>query len=90
MRIVGQLSFRRVSQTSRHPEVNQQSPPSFESDNQILAAAFERRYSLAFELGGDSHWLERAHEPRVVDLDAVEPPADEMRLELASSRLDLG
>ena len=90
MWIVGQLSLRRVSQASRHPEVNQKSPPSFESDNQILATAFECSYSLAFELGGDGHRLERAHEPRVVDLDAVEPPADEVRLELPSSRLDLG
>ena len=90
MRIVGQLSLRRVPHTPCHPEVNEQSPPSFESNNQILATAFERRHSLSFEFRGDGVRLEGAHESGVVDLDAVEPPADEMRLELSSSRLDLG
>ena len=90
MRIVGQLSLRPVPHTPRHPEVNKQSPPSFESNNQILATAFERRHPLAFEFRGDGVRLEGAHESRVVDLDAVEPSADEVRLELSSSRLDLG
>ena len=90
MRIVGQRSLRRVQQTPRHPEVNQQSPPRFEPNNQILAAAFERCNSFAFELGGDSVWLEGPHESRIADLDAVEPPADQVRLELLPDRLDLG
>jgi hypothetical protein len=90
VRIVGQRSLRRVPQAPRHPEVNQQRPPRFESNNQILAAAFERRHSFAFELGGDSVWLEGPHESRIADLDAVEPPADEVRLELLPNRLDLG
>ena len=42
MWIVGQLSLRRVPQTPSHSEVNQQSPPGLEPDNQILAAAVER------------------------------------------------
>jgi hypothetical protein len=89
VRIVGQRSLRRVPQTPSHPEVNQQSPPRFESNNQILAAAFERRHSFAFELGSDGVWLEGPHESRIADLDAVEPPADEVRFELLPNRLDL-
>jgi hypothetical protein len=42
MRIVGQLSLRRMPQASRHPEVNQKSPSRLEPNNQILATAFER------------------------------------------------
>jgi hypothetical protein len=90
MWIVGQLSLRRVPKTPSHPEVNQQSPPRLEPDNQILAAAVERRHSLAFEFSGNGSGLERAHEPRIVDVDAVEPPADQVRLELESGRLDFG
>jgi len=90
MWIVGQLSLRRVPKTPSHPEVNQQSSPRLETDNQILAAAVERRHSLAFELSGNGSGLERAHEPRIVDVDAVEPPADQVRLELESGRLDFG
>jgi len=90
MRIVCQLSFRRVPQASRHPEVNQKSPLRFEPNNQILAPSFERRHALALELGGDGVGLEGAHEPRVVNDDSVESPADEVRLELEADRLDLG
>jgi hypothetical protein len=89
VRIIGQRAFRRVPQTPRHPEVNQQSPPRFEPNDQILAAAFERGHSFAFELGSDGVWLEGPHESRVADLDMVEPPADEVRLELVPDRLDL-
>jgi len=90
MRIVGQRSSRRVSKASRHPEVNQQSAPRLEPNDQILAATVERGNLLALELGGDSDGLEWTHKARIVDLDAVEPPPDEVRLELLSSRLDLG
>jgi hypothetical protein len=90
MRVVLQLSLCRVPQTSRHPEVNQKSPPRLEPNNQILASAFERRHSFAFELGSYRARLERPHESRITDLDAVEPPADEVRLELDTDRLDLG
>ena len=90
MRVVTKPSLRRVAQTSRHPEVNQKSSPRFEPDDQVLAAAFERRHSFAFELGGDGARLEGPHESRIADLDAVEAPADEVRLELETDRLDLG
>jgi hypothetical protein len=89
MRIVGQLSVRRVPQTPRHPEVNQESTPRLEPNNQIFATAFERSHAFAFELGRDCNGLEWAHKPWVVYLDAVEPPADEMRLQLQPDRLDL-
>jgi hypothetical protein len=69
--------------------VNQESPSRLEPNNQILATAFQRRHSFALELGRDGAWLERPHEPRIADLDAVEPPADELRLELLPDRLDL-
>jgi len=90
VRIVGQRSSRRMPKASRHPQVNQQSASGLEPNDQILAATLERSHLLAFELGGDSDGLERTHEARIVDLDAVEPPPDEVRLELSSSRLDLG
>jgi hypothetical protein len=90
MRVVRQLPPRRVAQTSRHPEVNQKSSARFEPDDQVLAAAFERRHSFPLELGGDGVRLEGPHEPRIADLDAVEAPADEVRLELKTDRLDLG
>jgi hypothetical protein len=90
MRIVGQRSSVRVPKASRHPEVNQQGAPRLEPNDQILAATLERSHLLAFELGGDSDGLERTHEARIVDLDAVEPPADEVRLELLPDRLYLG
>jgi hypothetical protein len=90
MRIVGQLSLRRMPQAPRHPEVNQQSTPRLELNDQILAPALERGHTLAFELGGDGVWLEGSHEPWIGNLDAVEAPADDVRLELHANRLDLG
>ena len=90
MRIICQLSLRRVPQAPRHPEVNQKSPSRLEPNNQIFATAFERCHSLAFELGGDGARLERPHQPRIADLDAVESPSDKVRLELEADRLDLG
>jgi hypothetical protein len=90
MRVVGELSLRSVPKTSRHPKVNQQSAPRVEPQDQILAATLERRHSFALELSGDSERLEGPHEARVVDLDAIEAPAHEVRLELLPDRLDLG
>jgi hypothetical protein len=89
MRIVAQLSPRRVSQAPRHPEVNQQSPSRFEPDNQILAPTLERGDSLAFQFGRDGGGLERPHEPRIANVHAVEAPADEVRLQLKADRFDL-
>jgi hypothetical protein len=90
MWVVTELALRRVPQTSRHPEVNQESPPRLEPNNQILATALEHRHPFAFEFGGDRTRLEGPHESRIADFDSVEPPADEMRLELEADRLDFG
>jgi len=90
VRIVGQRSSRCVPKTPRHPEVNQESPPRLEPDDQILAATFERRHSFALQLGGDGDGLEGPHQSRIADLDAVEPPPDELWLELLPDRLYLG
>src|SRR5206468_5903314 len=81
---------RGVPQASRHPEVDQENATGFESDNQILAAALQRSDPLALELRGDRERLERPDEPRVVDLDALERAADDVRLECETDRLDLG
>ncbi len=79
-----------MAKTPRHPEVNQQSTTAFESDNQILAATFQGRHPLAFELGGDRVGLVGPHEPRIADLDTLEHPPLERGHESAAYRLDLG
>jgi hypothetical protein len=90
MRVVTKLAPRRVPQTPSHSEVNQESSPRLEPNDQILATALEHRHPFALELGSDGGRLERPHESRISDLDAVEAPPDEMRLELETDRLDLG
>src|SRR6266571_1160613 len=90
MRIGLEPSARRVLKAPRHPEVNQENPTALESNNQILATAFQRVDALAYELGSHLGGLFRPRQPRIEDLDVLEPAADEHRLELASNRLDLG
>ena len=80
----------RVSQASRHSEVNQENATAFEPNNQILPASVQRRDVLALELGRDGRGVERTRQAGVEDLDSLECPADEQRLELRSDRLDLG
>ena len=41
VRIVGERTVRRVPEAPCHPEVNQQSPPGVEPNDQILATTFE-------------------------------------------------
>jgi hypothetical protein len=79
-----------VLQATRHPEVNQENEPRFEPNNQILATALEGCDALAGQLGGYRLGLERAGEACVVDLDLVEPAADEQRLQARANCLDLG
>jgi hypothetical protein len=90
MRIVGQRSGSGVTQTPRHPEVNEKSPTGLEPNNQILAATLEGFDPFAFEFGGDRNRLERTDKARIIDLDSLEPTADEVRLERETNRLDLG
>jgi hypothetical protein len=79
-----------MTQAPRHPEVNQENPTAFEPKNQILSATVDRRDALTLELGRDLERVERADEPGVCDLDTLEGPTDEMRLELPADSLDLG
>jgi hypothetical protein len=69
--------------------VNQENPTRFEPNNQILPASLQGGDRLALELGGDLPRIVGARESRVRDLDAVEGPADQMRLESRPDRLDL-
>jgi hypothetical protein len=69
--------------------VNQENSTRFEPDNQILAPALECGDSLAFELGRDLARIAWPGQAGVRDLDAVEGPADEVRLEADADRLDL-
>ena len=78
-----------VLQAPRHPEVNQENPSSFETNNQILPAPLECLDRLPFELGRDLPWLVWARQTRVCDLDSLEGASDEHRLEPGSDRLDL-
>jgi hypothetical protein len=79
-----------VQQISRHAEVNQENATGLEPNNQILATAIDRDDSLAFQLCGHSGGVERAGEARIVDLDALETPTHQERLEPCSHGLDLG
>src|SRR3954454_11924251 len=90
MRDVDGLSRRRVQEVSRHPEVDQENATALEPNNQILAAPFERSDALADELGRDLGRVLGPRQPRVFDLDVLEAPSDEHRLEPAANRLDLG
>jgi hypothetical protein len=78
-----------VQNVPRHPEVDQESPTGLEPNNQILAAAIDGRDALALQLGRDLNPVERARQPRIEDLDALEGAAQEHRLEPATDRLDL-
>jgi hypothetical protein len=79
-----------VQQVSRHPEVDQENATGFEPNNQIFAAAIDGNDPLSLELGGHSGGIEGAGEAPVEDLDALESPAQELRLEPRAHGLDLG
>jgi hypothetical protein len=78
-----------VQQLSRHPEVNQESPTAFEPNNQILATAIEGTDPFLHELGGHSGGVERAREARIENLDVLEAPPSEGRLEMRTDCFDL-
>lgn len=90
MWIFGKAACTAVLEASRHAEVNQKRTTALEAENQILAAPLERAYSLAAKLVGDRVGRERLREPRVEDLDVLEAPTDEQRLEPVADGLDLG
>src|SRR5689334_13451937 len=89
MWILGQAPLA-VAQAPRHSEVDEQNATGFESNNHILATALNRSDTLARQLGRHLGRLVGTDEPRVRDLDRVEPSPGEDRRELRANRLDLG
>ena len=71
VRVVGQLSRRRMPERSRHAEVDDERAPALEPDEQVLAAPVDRRDLLADERVGDESRLDRPGQPRVEDLRAA-------------------
>jgi hypothetical protein len=88
--MLGRRSTRGHPQVPRHPEVHQERSTAFEPDNQILAAPSEAPDTLTFEGTRDGGGIERLGEARIANLDALEPAADEKRLELRADRLNFG
>jgi hypothetical protein len=84
-----ELSPLRVSQRSRHPEVDQERTTRLEPNNQILAAAIDLGDALALELAGDLERVVRPREARIRDLDVLEAPALQRGREPAADGLDL-
>ena len=89
MRILGQPSPLSMTEGARHPQVHQKGTAGLERDDQILAAATDRGDSLADQLVGDDRGVERAHEARVANLDALEARPLEHRRDRPANRLDL-
>src|SRR3954468_7065296 len=89
MWIIAQQAALGVSKAARHPEVNQESAPGLEPNDQILSAPVDEPHAFPLELCCDGRRLERAGQPRVEDVLPFERPADERRLELDANRLDL-
>jgi hypothetical protein len=69
--------------------MDQEVPPALELDNQILAATPQPSDSLSLELARDDLGRLGSREPRIDDLDALEPPTHEARLQMPANRLDL-
>jgi hypothetical protein len=69
--------------------MDEEVPPAFELDNQILAATAEPTDSLALELVCDQLGRLGPGESGIGDLDLLERPAHEARLEAAPDRLHL-
>jgi hypothetical protein len=90
MRVVAAGTVGRVDQRPRHPEVNQQNLTALESDNYILAPPSHRGDAQALQASRDKDRVLRPRQPRVEDLDALEPPPLEHRRDPAPDGLDLG
>src|SRR4051812_2962717 len=90
VQVLVELTACGVAQASRHPEVDQQNAAGLEPNDQILAPTLEGGDALTLQLRRDRDRLERSHEPGVVDLDALERAADDVRDERETDRLDLG
>jgi hypothetical protein len=90
VRIVLERSVAVMAKRPRHPEVDQEYTTASKPKNQILAASLEGLNDLAVEFGGDLRGIEWPRQPRIADLDALESPPDECRLEARANRLHLG
>jgi hypothetical protein len=84
------LSTVRVSQRTRHAEVDQERTTRLEPNNQILATAIDLRHVLALELSRDLDPVVWARQAGVADLDVHEPAALQRRRKPAADGLDLG
>ena len=89
MRVVRQLTRRRVAQRSRHAEVDDERATALEPNQQVLATPVDRRDPLADERVGDETRLDRARQPRVDDLCTGDRRPLEHGRDLAANRLDL-
>ena len=70
--------------------MNQQRSSRLEPNNQILATPIDGTDALTLELSGDLLGIERPRQPRVQDLDPLEPSPLEDRREPPPDALDLG
>ena len=90
MGIVRELTARRMTKASRHPEVDQENASAVEPNNYIFAATIDRCDPLAYELGSHCARRERPGQAFVDDFDALDPPSLEERRKLRPDGLDLG
>src|ERR671925_1756178 len=85
---------RRLSLAARLVGVNAResgsSPSRAARYSSSSSAPINARDDPAFELRGNLERLDRPRAPGIADLDQLEPPPDEHRLELSPNRLDLG
>jgi hypothetical protein len=70
--------------------VDQENSTATKPKNQILAASLDGVDDLALELNGDLVRIERPRDPGIGDLDLLEAPPHERRLQARANRLDLG
>ena len=82
--------MRIAQQAAGHAQVDQQRAAGLEARDQVFAATVESRHPLALELDRDRKRILGPRQPRIGDLDALEPASLEVRRELAPNRLDLG
>jgi hypothetical protein len=70
--------------------MNEEVPPAFESDDQILATTTHLTHAFSFERGRDELRRFGPRQPRIADRDALETAASQRRSESLTDRLYLG
>src|SRR3954466_13969314 len=86
MWIIAQQAALGVSKAARHPEVNQESAPGLEPNDQILSAPVDEPHAFPLELCCDGRRLDVDGQPRVEDVHPFERPADDARAATAAGR----